>query len=204
MIQWRIHGVYAGFALAAMMLVLAGCSHEDDPVGPRTNNPIGAEVVVDASDFDNWVFFSFAAGEAVAVDDPASSDVWDLGLQRYHVATNSGDSGPGLGGACTMGQVEFSACTEAPESGYQIDVTKTFHGMQGDYDVSVNPVLEDWASREGMPPTWSFSNDTYVVKTAAGKFVKIWFKNYYNQEGVSGHITFQYLFQPDGSRNLDE
>jgi hypothetical protein len=43
----------------------------------------------------------------------------------------------------------------------------------------------------------------YIVKTATGKYAKIWFKSYYSPENISGYVTFQYKYQPDGSKNLE-
>lgn len=56
---------------------------------------------VSAKDQNPWVYVALANGEAVAITDPQSleSKAWDLGFKRNLIRTNSGDSGPGAGGA---------------------------------------------------------------------------------------------------------
>jgi len=47
------------------------------------------------------------------------------------------------------------------------------------------------------------SDYIFFVKTGDGKFAKVWFKSYYSAENLSGYVTFQYKYQPDGSKNLE-
>jgi len=121
---------------------------------------------------------------------------------RYHLKTNSGTSGKGQSGVIDMGDVDFSEVTAAPTDGYTVDDSVAYAGNGGTTTYSVNPVLETWATMEGMPPTFVPSDHIFVVKTADGKYVKLWLKNYYNDEGVSGFITFKYFYQADGSTDL--
>ena len=58
-----------------------------------------AVVEIDATSYSEWVYFSFSSGEIVEIDNPLNSDQWDLGIMRNHFRTNSGLSGPGIGGA---------------------------------------------------------------------------------------------------------
>src|SRR5688572_22837513 len=87
-----------------------------DEVSSATVAPLetGAELVlfVDASagglggqdDFP-WVYVSLATGTAVALTDleALKSSAWDLAFKRFVIRTNSGDSGPGKGGALRVG-----------------------------------------------------------------------------------------------------
>jgi len=58
---------------------------------------------VDASEGDGfpWVYVSLGTGQALALTDieALGSKAWDLAFKRFVVRTNSGDSGPGNGGA---------------------------------------------------------------------------------------------------------
>jgi hypothetical protein len=53
--------------------------------------------------------------------------------------------------------------------------------------------------------TYEYSNQIFVVKTADGKYVKVWLKAYTKLvEGSKkgGYITMKYAYQPDGSRSF--
>ena len=162
--------------------------------------------MINASSYEDWAYFSFSEGDSVSVANPESSYDWDLGFQRLKIRTNSGTSGPGDGGAINMGAIEFDSLTEAPEQGYVVDTMVIWMpGSPHEDTVSMNPELEDWFNMsEEMPPTITAKDTVFVIKTADGKFVKIKFLDYYDQEGHSGFITFKYSYQPDGSRNLGE
>jgi HmuY protein len=56
---------------------------------------------LNGQDSSPWVYVKLATGEAVAVTDieALASKAWDLAFKRSTVRTNSGDSGPGEGGA---------------------------------------------------------------------------------------------------------
>lgn len=60
---------------------------------------------LDGQDTHPWVYLSLKTGQAVAVTDLAAFDSldWDLAFKRTVVRTNSGDSGPGNGGALRIG-----------------------------------------------------------------------------------------------------
>ncbi|MCK4321782.1 HmuY family protein [candidate division WOR-3 bacterium] len=179
-----------------------GCADETGP-GPGV-----IEFVVDASSqVDSvWTYFSFDEGDTVRPADPESSYDWDLKFQRYRIGTNSGTSGPGEGGAVNVGNVDFDSYDEAPESGYVIDTMVTFTGHTGDYERSCNPVLTDWYTIAGMPPTFYAKDTVFIVKSAESKYAKVQVLDYYyydeQQNRHSGYITFKYVYQPDGSRNF--
>jgi hypothetical protein len=56
---------------------------------------------LDAKDKYPWVYVSLSTGQAVGLTDPQAltSTAWDLAFKRNLIRTNSGDSGPGHGGA---------------------------------------------------------------------------------------------------------
>ena len=68
----------------------------------------------------------------------------------------------------------------------------------------VNPILYTWFSLEFAPQGTQIvpTDYIYVVKTGTGKYAKVWFKSYYSATNLSGYVTFQYKYQPDGSKNL--
>jgi len=183
---------------AFTVLIIAGCE-EDNPVKAVKVEGFGKELTINATGSTEWVYLSFAKGEVVTVTDPYNSTDWDLRVKRYHIGTNSGK-----GGAVDMGDVNFTAVIQAPAEGYVVDDSLSFESHSGVTKLSVNPTLETWAAMEGMPPTFVPSNHIFAVKTANGKYVKLWLKSYYNDEGTSGYVSLQYYYQADGSKNLNE
>ncbi|MCK4304970.1 MAG: HmuY family protein [Candidatus Eisenbacteria sp.] len=197
------------FLLCAAVVVFVGGGCNDDsgnPLVPPISNAVGNEVMVDASDYYEWAYFSFSKGDTVTVEDAGSSLDWDLGLRRYHFRTNSGVSGSGEGAAINIGLMAFDSLTVAPDSGYVVDDSLTVPQMGGSITFPASAVLEDWCDMDmsTMPPICTPTNNIFVLKTSDGKYVKVWFKSYYNPEGPSGHITLQYLYQPNGSQDLAE
>jgi len=77
--------------------------------------------------------------------------------------------------------------------------------QQGYATYTVNPELYTWFAIElAAQGTQIAPTDfVYIVKTGTGKFAKVWFKSYYSATNVSGHITFQYKYQADGSKKLE-
>ncbi len=180
----------------------SGC---EDKTGPA---PEVIEFMVDASSSVDsiWAYFSFDEGDTVRPADPENSLDWDLKFQRYRIGTNSGTSGLGEGGAVNVGNVDFDSYDEAPENGYVEDTMVIFTGHGGDYERSCNPILIDWYTMAGMPPTFYAKDTVFVVKNAESKYAKFQILDYYyydeQQNRHSGYITFKYVYQPDGSRNF--
>ena len=77
--------------------------------------------------------------------------------------------------------------------------------QQGYATYIVNPEIYTWFKIElATQGTQIVPSDyIYIVKTADGKYAKVWFKSYYSAANVSGHVTFQYKYQPDGSKMLE-
>jgi hypothetical protein len=69
----------------------------------------------------------------------------------------------------------------------------------------INPVLYTWFTLEfAAQGTQIVPTDyIFIVRTATGKYAKVWFKSYYSATNASGFINFQYKYQPDGSKNLE-
>ena len=60
---------------------------------------IDTVLTIDASNYSNWVYFSFEQAAVIDVENPEESMEWDVAFQRKHIRTNSGLAGPGNGGA---------------------------------------------------------------------------------------------------------
>ncbi len=193
-----------------------GCGNDDDNDGleqPLEEQPTEAvlppaevapqlDVVnftIDATNRETWVYFSFTKGNVLEIADPLNSMDWDLGFQRTTVITNGGVSGPGKGGAALLKDVEFEGVKEAPAAGYAADA---------DENLAIAAQSEEgWYIYTGPPNHWilPLEKRVFVVQAADGTFAKVRFISYYKdntnkQDG--GFITFEYVHQPDGSRNF--
>lgn len=190
--------------LSAVVLVsLFACKKTD------TKQPIQSqEFEINSTGSTTWKYFSFTTNDTVSVTDPATSTAWDLAFQRYRVKTNGGLSGNGSGSAANSfkkGQTGYDALTVVPDTTtFAADASISIAVQQGYATYVVNPALYTWFSLEFATQGTQIvpSDYIYIVKTASGKYAKVWFKSYYSATNLSGYVTFQYKYQADGSKNL--
>jgi len=190
--------------LSAVVLVsLFACKKTD------TKQPIQSqEFEINSTGSTTWKYFSFTTNDTVSVTDPATSTAWDLAFQRYRIKTNGGLSGNGSGSAANSfkkGQTGYDALTVIPDTTtFVADASISIAVQQGYASYVVNPALYTWFSLEFATQGTQIvpSDYIYIVKTASGKYAKVWFKSYYSATNLSGYVTFQYKYQADGSKNL--
>jgi len=203
----RLIGLWMG------LLLLAGCGGgavgQNDPtsatyqptppqpqdVGPRLVGPI--TYTVDARSRDVWMYFDFARGSVVAVQDP-KTDSWDLTFQRYVIKTNGGDTNPaGQGALLSLAERDFAAVTKVPDKAqFVIDVHPKNRPS------SYNPAIEKWFNYSYLANVLAPKPIVYIVRTHDGKYAKMRFLSYYCASKSSGCLTFEYVYQGDGSTNL--
>ncbi len=183
---------------------LTACTKSDE------NTPIQSqEFVVNSTSSTTWKYFSFAQNDTINVTDPENSQEWDLAFQRYRIRTNGGISGHGQGSAANSFvklQAGFDQLKTFPDTtSFFTDKSMEIAVQQGYATYDVNPVLYTWFNIELGPNGTQIvpSDYIYIIRTATGKYAKVWFKSYYNAANNSGHITFEYKYQPDGSKNLE-
>lgn len=192
------------YALIAIGL-FAACKKTDTKV------PIQAQVFeINSTNSTSWKYFSFSKNDTITVTNPATSTEWDLAFQRYRIRTNSSLTGAGQGSAANSyqkSQTGFDALKVVPDtSTFTADESIQIAIQQGYATYLVNPQLYTWFSLElgGASGTQIVPTDyVYFVKTATGKYAKVWFKSYYNSSNLSGYVTFEYKYQPDGSKNIE-
>jgi hypothetical protein len=172
--------------------------------------PIQAQTFeINSTGSTTWKYFSFTNNDTLTVADPAHSNVWDLAFQRYRIKTNGGKSGSGLGSAANSyqkGQTGFDAIKIVSDtSTFAADDSISIAVQQGYASYVVNPVLYTWFTLEFATQGTQIvpSDYTYIVKTGTGKYAKVWIKSYYSAANVSGYVTIQYKYQPDGSKILE-
>ena len=148
-----------------------------------------------------WTFVSLDSGSKVEVTDLSSveSTAWDLALKRSQIYTNSGDGGPGRGGAVLLDNA-FDAVTSADADGVVFTPEKFFDG-------DCNPNVEmltgalytsfvDWYAYDENTHVLTPSAGTYLVHGGTGKLYELAFENYYaTPSGGTGNVSAAYLLK---------
>ena len=188
-----------GATLAVLVLLVAGwllwIALRPPPEGfaPTTGEAAGAagqppgavQYTIDARSRDDWGYFSFSDGRAVATSQESLD--WDLALRRTDNLTNGGETNPqGLGGAVDLGEVPLEEAS-LPADGYLADATDDERGLE-------NPALNKWYSYNWTTHVITSKNHTYALRTATGEVALLTFVSYYCDDGSSGCITFRYLY----------
>jgi hypothetical protein len=190
--------------LTIIILFQAGCNNDDD------DQPIESLIFeIKATSSSDWKYFSFSKNDTIIVTDPMNSNEWDLAFQRYRIKTNGGESGSGMGSAANSylkGQAGFDALMLVPDTTTFVEDDSIQIAIQQGYAIYVvNPALYNWFSIElAAQGTQIVPTDyVFIVKTADGRYAKVWFKSYYSASDISGYVSFQYKYQPDGSKKLE-
>lgn len=158
---------------------------------------------------DDWIYFSFEKGKEIEIteENHTTNLSWDIAFNKSNIRTNSGTSGKGKGGALKTNETDLTKLSKAPESGYTIDesimITKDLTEFPPpQMESSGNVLLCNAIAFSGPPPLYTVSENIYTVKTADSKYVKIQFITFYDENGESGHLTFKYAYQNDGTVNF--
>ena len=206
--------------MAAMaMTSFSSCGGDDDDsdTGNGGNDKPGTELVKKTVMLsrktaygNDWIYFSFKEGKELAgitEENHMENLDWDIAFNRFNIRTNGGLSGKGQGGALDTDSKDMEAVKAVPEKEFVLDVkamiTESFTGSGiTECESTLNPCMAKAIEFQGPPPTYTPSNHIYVVKTADGKYAKIKVLGYHNNEGKSGFVSFEYVYQPNGSRNF--
>ncbi len=193
--------------------LLAGCGgepvHVDDPSSatyqptPTQPQAVGGRLVgpliytVDARSHDVWMYFDFARGAVVPIQDP-KTEAWDVMFQRYVVKTNGGATNPTRqGGLLSLQDRDFSAVTAVPEKA--VFVTDVHPKNR---PTSYNPATEKWFNYSYLANVLAPKPLVYLVRAHDGKYAKLRFLSYYCVNKSAGCVTFEYVYQGDGSTAL--
>ena len=152
---------------------------------------------IDARSEGVWVYFDFSRGAVVPVLDP-KQDAWDLAFKRYVMRTNGGRSNPdGQGAVLKIPGRDFAAVSQVPgDAEFQADVhpKNRLHPF--------NPVLEKWYNYSYLANVLAPKPEIYIIRTQDGKYAKLRMLSYYCTGNVAGCMTFEYVYQGDGSSRL--
>jgi hypothetical protein len=195
------------------MLLLVGCgaeslSHDDpssatyQPTPPQVQD-VGGRLVgpivytVDARSNDVRMYFDFARSAVVAVQDP-QTDSWDLMFQRYTIKTNGGYTNPtGQGAILALAGHDLAAVTRVPD---KAEFVSDVHPKNR--PSSYNPVIEKWFNYSYLANVLAPKPLVYIVRTHDGKYAKMRILSYYCASRSAGCLTFEYVYQGDGSTTL--
>lgn len=200
-------------ALALSGLGLTSCSNDDDQqddtvkpaletktVSSLAPQPAPASSTGQPGTPRHWTFYSLADGKEVAYTDSASTK-WDLAFRGTNVLINGGTSGPGQGGAQVKDGL-FAEQKVVPDTPFAVDAAtaKAIPGGSGNGWYTYNSTTHVISPIAGK---------VIFVRTATGKFAKLEITNYYQGAPAtpaattpSGYYSFRYVYQPDGSKNL--
>lgn len=213
--------------IAGMTLFTTSCE-KNEPKMDKENKEVKKLEVKEVkekniSDHTKWYYFSFEKGEFVgegsALPEVGDDKIWkartdwDIAFHRQNVRTNGGTSGNGKSAVIKISNKKLSDIKEVPaDSTFVVDemskvIVNTGHPFVYKPS-SINPVADKWATFKHNPGrtggTWSVNNkDVFIIKTTNGKYVKLQFVNFLNKADESGHITFKYVYQPDGSMKFE-
>ena len=147
--------------------------------------------IINASSEDDWVYFDFSRGEVVDIYDKTSLE-WDLAFRRSKVISNGGATNKfGRAGLIDLGSLNFDQVVSVPRDNYIQDMaTRT---------ETENPILLKWYRYNYLTHKLTAKPNTYAVKTANSKYVKVKFLDFYCTNKETGCIKMQYVYQNNGS-----
>lgn len=166
---------------------------------------------VDASSYNDWVYFSFELGAIINIINPEISLEWDIAFKRNHMITNGGLSGSGSGCAIidenqSWTNDSFSSSDEIPIYDCQVDkiiegdnLPPDFYGCYNPYsgshlfqDCVKNPALDQWGS---FDTTYKFildENNQFFVRDAIGNNYAFWPSAFEDANGEKGQISMKF------------
>jgi hypothetical protein len=155
-----------------------------------------------------FTFFSLERNETVPVSD-SNSTRWDLGFRGTTIITNSGNSGPGRGGAFVFVGLFDDLKAVPTDSAFRVDNAPSNLAIpngSGRAWYVYNPQANLVTAIPGR---------VLMVRTASGRFAKLEILNYY-KGGVTPSIQapddekirkqrfyrFRYVYQPSGGMSF--
>jgi hypothetical protein len=153
---------------------------------------------LNGQDTHPWVYVALATGEAALVTDleALSSKAWDLAFKRSVVRTNSGDSGPGQGGAIRIALPW--ADVDASTLGNKTLPTESWFDEECalELDASQNLIttFSGWSEYDEAEHVLSAAPDVVFITAAAdGSLYKVAIVDYYSTPtGTHGSVSGRY------------
>lgn len=184
------------FPLISVSLALLAVScHKPDKT---EDSEIRRATNLNASAYDQWVYFSFEDGKATTqAYTEAAPEKWDVAFHRENVRTH--------GGAAL--KTEFTALEQVvalPSEGFVsdvkdsiiVDMSQMMQGIIGYAEAELNPALNAWVTYDidVMPPVYTVRDNVYIVRTRENKYAEIKFTSYKNDVDKTGYVSFDYKY----------
>jgi hypothetical protein len=196
---------------ALLFVTLVGC--DSDPNATEEAQPLNMITVTDFAvdpfvgfvngqpvGSNRFAFYCLTENKEISPADSASTS-WDIAVRGTTVLVNGGTSGPGAGAAQVVEGI-FEEITMAPSTGWAVDGPNGTAIPTGSGNGWYN---YDFAAQTVTP----IPGRVLLVKTADGRYAKIRIVSYYKgapetptNESEGRYLTFDYVFQPDGSTVL--
>lgn len=193
---------------------------EADPTSgrdPNTGAPISNNLFT-LYDLDaGEIVLSSSETDATVRAQDSTGTAWDIGFRGTTIIFNGGTSGPGEGTAQIVTET-FASVTEAPASGYVADGSNTgcpeVQTPVGPVPGSTNAVCtgsdNGWYNYDPSQNLISpLAGRTIVLTTGEGDYAKVRILSYYqgnpnppDATAPTRYYTFEYIVQPDGSRDF--
>ena len=150
---------------------------------------------LEGQDTHPWVYIKLATGAAVAVTDldALKSKAWDLAFKRSVVRTNSGDSGPGEGGAIRIALPWDDV--DASTLGNKVLPTESWFDAECmlELDASQNLIttFSGWSAYDEVDHVLSAAPDVVFITAAAdGVLYKVSLLDYFSTpSGARGSVS---------------
>ena len=191
--------------LLAMTFFLLSCDKDDDT--PLLSGDVKDFKYVNATSYTGWTYFSFEKGDTIQVQDPENDLSWDIAFHRYDIKLNGGKSGAGKGEACNTHSTDWNAIIQAPKSGYQKDELGMINSSWTEkVEAPFSQVLAAWITSDtsNPPPVYTYHDWIFVIKSASGKYVKLYIYDYMNEKNTGAYISFKYQYNESGSDSFEE
>lgn len=159
-------------------------------IGPRV-------YTVDARSKEVWIYFDFSRASVVVVRDPKKDD-WDLAFRRHTIRSNGGATNAASQAALfgLPGQ-HFEAVQQVPaDTDFKPDLRTNRRPFP------YNPVVDKWYNYSYLSNVLVPKPTVYLVRTQDGKYAKMRILSYYCDGNISGCLTFEYVYQGNGSVHL--
>ena len=189
---------------------------EADPVTSTGDGPPASSGRYTLYDLDeNRIVLSSSEEDPDVRAQDSTSTAWDIGFSGTTIIVNGGTSGPGEAEAQVLTEA-FADVTEAPADGYVADGENTCPAVETPGGTFPGRPL---AVCTGSDNGWyNYSSDTNLIvpvpgrtialRTTDGDYAKLRILSYYlgnpAEPGTteSRYYTFEYVLQPDGSRDF--
>lgn len=184
------------FPLISVSLALLAVScHKPDKT---EDSEIRRATNLNASAYDQWVYFSFEDGKATTqAYTEAAPEKWDVAFHRENVRTHGG----------VALKTEFTAFEQVvalPSEGFVsdvkdsiiVDMSQMMQGIIGYAEAELNPALNAWVTYDidVMPPVYTVRDNVYIVRTRENKYAEIKFTSYKNDVDKTGYVSFDYKY----------